>query len=195
MFFACSNEAPPVGAAVRLRDSLPVMVTHGVSKMISDSGIMKYKIVAEEWRVFDRTRPQRQEFPKGIFLERFDKHFQVDLYITADTAFCYNQNLWELRGRVFINNMGTGTTFRTEKLFWDMDKHQFYSDRYMHVVTPDRELEGDAFVSNEQMTRYDVRQSSGFIPMPDNSTQAPDSAAQARTAPQRTDGSPPAAAP
>ena len=116
------------------RDSAAVMTTYGVSKMISDSGVMRYKIVAEEWRVFDKTQPPRQEFPKGIFLQRYDEHFNPDLFITADTAFCYNQNLWELRGRVYVRNKATGTTFRTEKLFWDMQRHSIYSDKYMHIV-------------------------------------------------------------
>lgn len=179
---SCTDEAPPTGAAVGNRDSAAVMTTYGVSKMISDSGVMRYKIVAEEWRVFDKTRPPRQEFPKGIFLQRYDEHFNPDLFITADTAFCYNQNLWELRGRVYVRNKATGTTFRTEKLFWDMQRHSIYSDKYMHIVTPDRELEGDAFVSNEQMTRYEIKQSRGYVPMPADNTPAADTAA----APQPT---------
>ena len=46
---SCGTEAPPMGNAVYNRDSLPVMITYGVSKLISDSGIVKYKIVSEEW--------------------------------------------------------------------------------------------------------------------------------------------------
>ncbi len=168
VFFAagCGNDAPPTGAAVVQRDSLPVMVTYGVSKLISDSGVVKYKIIAEEWRVFDKTDPPRQEFPKGLFLQRFNKDFQVDLYITADTAYCYNQNLWELRGRIFVNNFANGTTFRTEELFWNMARHEIYSNKYMHIITPDRDLEGDWFRSNEAMTQYHIKQSRGFMPMP-----------------------------
>lgn len=162
----CGNDAPPMGAAVTDRDSLPVMVTKGVSKLISDSGVVRYKIVAEEWHVFDKTNPPRQVFPKGIFLERYDENFNVDLHITADTAYCYNQNLWELRGRVFIQNEENGTTFSTELLYWNMGEHKLYSDRHMHIVTPDRDLQGNWFVSNEQMTKYEIRQTKGFMPVP-----------------------------
>ena len=51
----CGSEAPPMGDAMPQRDSMPVMTTFGVSKLISDSGVMRYKMVAEEWRVFDKT--------------------------------------------------------------------------------------------------------------------------------------------
>lgn len=169
----CGTDAPPMGSAVENRDSLPAMITTGVSKLISDSGVIRYKIVAEEWQVFDKTNPPRQVFPKGIFLERFDEKFNVNLHITADTAYCYNQNLWELRGRVFIKNDANLTTFRTEKLFWDMNRHEIYSDTYMHIVRPDKELEGNWFVSNEQMTRYHVRQTNGFMPMPREENETP----------------------
>ena len=165
---SCSSDAPPMSEALPNRDSLPVMVTHGVSKLISDSGIVRYKIVSEEWKVFDKTTPDRQEFLKGIVLERFDDKYRVNLYITADTAYCYHQNLWELRGRVFIKNMETQTTFRTEELFWDMSRHKLYSHRHMHIKDPSKneELQGDSFESDEQLLHYQVNQSSGYLPMP-----------------------------
>ena len=85
MTASCGNEAPPMGGAVNNRDSLPVMVTHGVSKLISDSGFIRYKMIAEEWRVYDKTNPPRWEFPQGIFIERYDDKFKVNLYLTATT--------------------------------------------------------------------------------------------------------------
>jgi len=146
------------------------MITHGVSKMISDSGLMRYRIIAEEWRMYDKTKPPRQEFPKGIFLERLDRDFRMDLYIQADTAWCYAQNLWHLKGNVFVLDKTASTTFRTQELYWNMGEHRFYSNRYMKVVKPDREIEGDRFTANEQLTKYRIWKSKGFMPMPKEST-------------------------
>lgn len=170
---SCGKEATPQSEKVENRDSLPVLVSHGVSKLISDSGVVRYKVIAEEWRVYDKTNPPRQEFMQGLILERFDTKFKVDLYVTADTAICYNNNLWELRGRVFVKNYATATTFRTEELFWNMAEHRFYNNKYMYVRTPDREIEGDSFSANEQLTKYDVRQSRGFMPRPHEKSSTP----------------------
>ena len=183
--YSCGNDAPPMSGAIRQRDSTPVMVTYGVSKLISDSGMVRYKILAEEWKVFDRTKPPRQEFSRGIFLERFDNQFRPNLHITADTAYCYDQNLWELRGRVFIRNDANRTTFSTQLLYWDMGKHLLYSDKYMHIVTPDRELEGNWFRSNESMTQYEIRQARGYMPMPQESGPEPGSDSTMRQGPER----------
>ncbi len=168
-FGACGTDAPPMGSAIEQRDSFPVMSVQGVSKLISDSGVVRYKIVAEEWLVYDRTTPPRQYFPKGIFLMRLDDKFSVDLFISADTAYCYNQSLWELRGRVRINNKAEGTKFSTEELFWDMERHEMYSNKYMHIITPDRELEGNSFTSNEKLTRYTINWARGNMPLQDES--------------------------
>ncbi len=165
---SCGTEAPPMGQALTERDSLPVMTVRGVSKLISDSGVVRYKIVAEEWLIYDKTTPPRQDFLKGIFLMRLDEQFNVDLFISADTAYCYDQKLWELRGRVRINNKKEGTKFSTEELFWDMQRREMYSHKYIRIVTPDRELEGNSFTSNEQLTRYTINWASGKMPMKTN---------------------------
>lgn len=165
---ACSGDAPPMNRLEDDRDSVAVMTTHGVSKLVNDSGRVKYRIIAEEWRVYDKTSPPRQEFPKGLFLERFDRNFKMNMYITADSAWCYDQYLWKLLGHVVIIDKETATSFRTEELFWNMREHRFYSSRHMHVVKPDRELQGDRFTANEQLTKYHVWQSKGYMPMPDD---------------------------
>lgn len=169
----CAGDASSVGESITSRDSTPVMVTTGVSKLISDSGVIRYRIVTEEWRMLDRSTPPRQEFLKGIFMERYDANFLPNLTIEADTAFCYNQKLWELRGRVRIVNREKGTVFTTEELFWNMDEHIVYGSKYMRIVEPDQEIEGDSFEADEQLNRYLVRQSRGFMPMPDNKKQPP----------------------
>lgn len=182
--FACGNDAPPMAGAIHKRDSLPLMTTYGVSKLISDSGVIRYKIIAEQWDIYDKTNPPRQAFPKGIFLEQFDENMRISLYLTADTAYCYNQNLWELRGRVFVRNT-KGTTFRTEELFWDMGQHLVYSHKHIHIVAPDREVEGNSFRSNEQMTDFQVNYANGSLPMPHGSKKSGNDTLPQRKAPEK----------
>ena len=174
---ACTSDAPPMGPQVDCRDSLPVMATRGVSKLISDSGIVRYKIIAEEWLVYDKTQPQRQEFPKGVYLERYDDNASVNLHITADTAYCFDQYLWKLRGRVVMNDREKKVTYSSEELYWDMRKHIFYSNAPMTLQEPDRLIRGNKFESDEQMKQYKVSTTSGYMPVKTSSA-APDSTAK-----------------
>ncbi len=173
MPLACSSEAPPMSHLQQHRDSTALMTTYGVSKMISDSGIMRYRIIAEEWQLYDKTQPPRQEFPRGIFLERLDNNFKMDLYIIADSAWCYDQSLWRLKGKVYILDKENDTRFWTEELFWDMNEHRFYSNKYMRIRKPDREMEGNRFTANEQLTQYHIWQSKGFMPVPKEKKKTP----------------------
>ena len=56
--------------AITCRDSVPVMVTRDVSTYISDSGVVRYKIITDEWKVYDRLDPSRWTFEQGIYLEK-----------------------------------------------------------------------------------------------------------------------------
>ena len=97
---------------------------------------------------------------------RLDEEMNVDLYVQADTAYLHKQQMWELRGRVRIRNT-QGTIFKTEELFWDLDKHEMWNHTHMTIITPERTLEGTEFRSNEQMTRYSVANSKGDFPISD----------------------------
>lgn len=158
---ACQQPKDHTASAVRDRDSVSIMTSYGVNTLISDSGVIKYRIVTERWDVNTVKNPSRWTFEKGIFLEQFDEKFHVEGYIQADTAWYYDQKkLWELRGRVRIRNVN-GLIFRSEELFWDGMKHEFYSHKFSRVITPEREMQGTYFRSDEHMQRYEVTNSVG----------------------------------
>ena len=55
--------------------------------------------------------------------------------------------------------------FLTELLFWDQKKREIYSDSAIHIEKVDRIIEGIGFVSNEPMTQYTIRRTTGIFPM------------------------------
>jgi hypothetical protein len=138
-----------------------MMTTYGVNTLISDSGVIKYRIVTERWDVNTVRQPSRWIFEKGVFFEQFDEKFHVQAYIQSDTAWYYDQQkLWHLRGRVRIRNVN-GLVYTSEELFWDGMRHELYSNVFSRVVTPERQLEGTYFLSDERMTHYTVSNSKG----------------------------------
>ncbi len=164
--FGCSGEVEHVAEPIPAKDSLLFMHSVGVNTFISDSGVMRYHMVVEEWDIYNGANGEQPtwKFLKGMLMERFDEKFHVDLFVQSDTAYLHRQQLWELRGRVVVRNVN-GDVFHTEELFWDLDTHEMWNHQYMHITTPERELEGTEFRSNEQMTRYSVRNSTGIFPV------------------------------
>ena len=119
LFPACSGGEKNLAEAITERDSLPSMKTLGVTTLISDSGITRYKIITEEWEIYDKKNPPYWAFEKGVYLEKFDSLFHIDASIKADTAYYYEKKkLWELRSNVHIRSQ-RGDKFDTDLLFWD----------------------------------------------------------------------------
>ncbi len=163
LFPACSGDNKNLAEAITERDSLPTMRTLGVTTLISDSGITRYKIITEEWEIYDKKNPPYWAFEKGVYLEKFDSLFHIDASIKADTAYYYEKKkLWELRSNVHIRNL-QGDKFDTQLLFWDEAKEQIYSDKPIHIEQADKSIINGqyGFKSNQQLTEYEIYNSGG----------------------------------
>lgn len=176
LFSSCSGREKNLGEAITERDSLPVMDTRGVTTLVSDSGVTRYRVNAEEWLVFDRKNPPYWAFEKGVYLEKFDSLFQIEASIEADTAYYYNKKeLWKLIGNVHVQNL-KGEKFDTELLYWDQRKEKVYSDRFIRIEQPDRVITGRGFESNQQMTVYTIHKPEGIFYVDEQAVSAsPDS--------------------
>ncbi len=182
VLLSCEGQKEHTAPAVRDRDSVSTMVTYGVNTLISDSGVIKYRIVTERWEVNQVRNPSRWIFEKGLFFEQFDQNFHVQSYIQCDTGYYFDQKrLWELRGRVRILTKD-GLRFSSEQLFWDESQHELYSFVPSVLVTPERTLRGTYFRSDERMTKYYVSNSRGSFVKGDFDSEDDTASASADTA-------------
>lgn len=187
-FVACQEQVEHTAPAIHDRDSVAVMTSWGVNTLISDSGVIKYRIVTERWEVNQNKKPSRWVFDKGLFLEQFDEKFHIQAYIQCDTAYYYDQlSLWELRSRVRILTKD-GLRFSSEQLYWDERKHELYSYVFSRLITPERTLQGSYFRSDERMTKYMVSNSKGSFSRSDfgGDSQESDSARQMQDSIQKS---------
>lgn len=158
---ACQNPVEHTAPAIHDKDSVAMMTSYGVNTLISDSGVIKYRIVTERWEVNTNRVPSRWIFDKGMLLEQFDEKFHINSYIQCDTAYYFDQErVWKLYGRVRILTKD-GLRFTSEQLTWDENKHELSSNVFSKLITPERTLQGSYFWSDERMTRYFVSNSKG----------------------------------
>lgn len=158
---SCGQPKEHTAGAILARDSVSMMRSYGVNTLISDSGVMKYRIVAERWDVNEVRTPPRWIFHRGIFMEQFDDNFHTEAYVQADTAYYYTtKKLWHLIGNVRMKTVD-GLRFTSEELYWDQNRHELYSYTFSRVITPERELQGTYFTSDEHMQHYTVSNSVG----------------------------------
>ena len=159
----CQNQVEHTAPAIRPQDSVAMMTSYGVNTLVSDSGVIKYRIVTERWEVNTSKNPSLWIFDKGLLLEQFDEKFHINSYIQCDTAYYYEQKkLWELRSNVHIRSQ-KGDKFDTELMFWDQEKEKIYSDKFIRIEQVDRVLTGYGFESNQQMTEYQIFNNTGIF--------------------------------
>ncbi len=169
---SCSDDKP-VGMADIDISATPTMLTRNVETLISDSGITRFRITAPVWYVYDETENPVWRFPESLLLERFDDKMNVEATVRSDSATYFkDRQLWRLDGHVNISNTA-GEKFLTNQLFWDQRQHTVYSDSFIHIERTDKTLEGYGFTSNEQLTRYTIRNVSGIFPTSVFSTDRP----------------------
>ena len=167
LFPACSGKGKNLAQAVSENDTLPSMRSLGVSTLISDSGITRYKVEAEEWLIYDKKNPPYWAFEKGVYLEKFDTLFRIEASIKADTAYYHEKKkLWELKGNVQIMSL-RGDKFQTELLFWDEKKEKVYSDKYIQIEQDDKVIRGYGFESNQDLTEYEIKNTTGIFTIED----------------------------
>lgn len=136
-------------------ETVPTANTDSVTVLISDSGLIRYKILAKTWMVFEQAKDPHWLYPEGFYAEQFDTTFTVVAVVKSDTAWNYTKRkLFVLRGHVSIVN-SLGEKFTSEELFWDQRSQTVYSDKYVEVDRPGKVLlRARGFKSNQQMTDY-----------------------------------------
>ena len=163
---SCSNkEHHPSAEAITDRAAMPVLEEHDVVTLISDSGVTRYRIIAERWLIYDKSTPPCWDFPFGIKLEQFDENLHVEASLRADRAH-YDQEaqIWRLWGHVRAMN-NRGDKFYTEELFWNRETERIYSDSAIAIRQNETLIRGIGFDANQTMTQYTIRQTNGIIPV------------------------------
>lgn len=178
---SCGEEKHPLLPGSIDPERFPTMRTTGVSTLISDSGVTRYKITAPLWLMFEEAKTPQWRFPNGLHLEKYDDFFRKDATVDCDSATYFKEEqTWRLDGYVRIANM-VGEKFLTPQLFWDQRHRKIYSDSFIHIEKSDRIIEGYGFESDEKMTNYKVLNVSGIFPVEDFKKNPNDSAGAQQT--------------
>lgn len=162
---SCGNKDKQLGPAVTSRDSTSVITTRGVDMLISENGIIRYHVIAEEWKIFDKMDPPFYSMEKGVKLEILDSLMQVESNIVADTAYyLIDDEIWHLIKNVHAENIKK-EEFDTPELFVNNRSNRMYSDSIIHIKQERQIIVGHGFDSNSNLTDYTIRKTEGVFPI------------------------------
>ncbi len=157
---SCSGDKKEVVGAFSDETEVPTIKTLDVNSLYSDSGVPRYRMIAKEWLMYEKSRDPYWLFPQGLYVEKFDSLLKPEAYVQCDTACFYkNKDLWELTGNVEVKNLN-GRRLFTQKLFWDRLKKKIYSAVEVLVEDEDGTFmeSGKGFDSDERMENFIFRE-------------------------------------
>lgn len=163
---SCQRKQPPPLSKMGLDpETIYAMYTKDVRALVADSGITQYRLITSDWYVYNGNERVEREahwyFPHGLYCEQFDERDNTAVFVKADSAFYWtDRKLWELHGEVNIRNR-EGSHFYTHLLYWNQEEKRIYTPDSVWIQTPERDIKGCNFESNELFTRYIFHGSSG----------------------------------
>ena len=136
--------------------------------LISEEGVVRYHVIAEEWKFFDKLVPQLIALEKGVLLQVLDSLMQPESNLVADTAYYIKDTkVWHLRHNVHAENIKK-EEFDTQELFINNTSERMYSDSLIRIKQDKQIIIGHGFESNNSMTEYTIRQTEGVFPVTEN---------------------------
>ncbi|MDH6355275.1 LPS export ABC transporter protein LptC [Dysgonomonas sp. PH5-45] len=170
VFSACSEETKETVALKYNKETVPTIDTDSATILISDSGIVRYKLVAKTYQILDKASNPHWYFPDGAYLEQFDPFLRPQATVKADTAWNYTrQKYWRLKGHVHIKTI-EGKELKTDELVWNVETRTISSDSYFEYLNPGETiLKGIGFKTNEQMSWFSTsKPDGGYYYAPDD---------------------------
>ncbi|WPP48838.1 LPS export ABC transporter periplasmic protein LptC [Catalinimonas niigatensis] len=166
MFTACADDSQSPDDFKEYEG--PIMEATDVELFHSDSAVVIVRLTADRQLQFGN---DNQEFPEGIYIEFFENDEIKSASIRANHGyFDKNENLYTATGDVVVQNFKSGEKLETEVLYWEPNKKEIHTDRYVEITTDGNVLMGEGLKSDESFTNWQILKPKGTLPLGEEQT-------------------------
>lgn len=167
VFTSCENDEKEVDKF--FKKQVAVEVARNIESYLSQSGVVKAKLTSPYMLRVQADSPY-MEFPKTMHVDFYNDSTVIES--TVDSRYAkyveFDRKVL-LRDSVLVISIKNGDTLRTQELWWDQDKKEFYTDKPAHVFQRDKII----FAKNglraaQDLTSYTFYSSSGPMLVPQN---------------------------
>ncbi|MFK7901131.1 MAG: LPS export ABC transporter periplasmic protein LptC [Cyclobacteriaceae bacterium] len=105
-----------------------------------------------------------KEFPDSLYLQFFKvTHGEIPTAdLRSDFAHYYaDKEHWHLTGNVIYTDLLENKVLKTEELYWSPRKELLWSEVFVHITTPGRELMGDGLEAKDDFSWYKIKKPRG----------------------------------
>ena len=133
---ACENDVAVVNELLEKKTA--VEEGYNIESYLSQEATMKAKLSAP-YMLRYVTDSAFIEFPKTLHVDFYDTTGRIESILDARYAkYREFERKVYLRDSVVVINKVKGDTLKTNELWWDQDKQEFYTDKYVEVRQADK---------------------------------------------------------
>jgi LPS export ABC transporter protein LptC len=138
-----------------------------IESYLSQSGRVKAKLTAPYMLRYQADSPYI-EFPHSLHVDFFDDSTKVESTVDAHYGkYVEFDHKVLLRDSVLVISLRNGDTLRTQELWWDQDKQQFYTTKPAHVFQRDKIIFAkNGLTASQNLTSYTFYEASGPMLVP-----------------------------
>jgi len=167
VFSSCENDPKVVDALFKKKISAEV--AKNIESYLSQSGKVKAKLTSPYMLRYQADSPYI-EFPRTLHVDFYDDSTVIESTVDAKYAkYVEFDHKVLLRDSVLVQSIKNGDTLRTQELWWDQDKKEFYTDKPAHVYQRDKIIFAkDGLRAAQDLTSYTFFSSSGPMLVPNS---------------------------
>lgn len=161
--FSCSNDLEKVQEIfTQNQASFPVETIKECEIIYSDSAKVRVLLNASLMNRYSDEKPF-VEFRDGLRVQFFDDRGKKESELNADYAIIDEENdLMLAEKNVIVRNVD-GDILETEKLSWDKQKEEIFTEDFVKIITKNEVIFGKGLVSNQNFSRYTIEKIKGTI--------------------------------
>jgi len=167
LIITCTPNNPEEIKALTDSQEFPHVYFKELNAFATDSGRLKYRLIAQEIFQYENAEEPTIDFPQGLHYYIYENE-EIETQIKCKFAIYFQKTeIWELRKEVEISN-ASGSVINTELLYWDTNNNRIYSDEFVTITTQNEVLTGYGFETDEQISVYSINNASGTFTVEDS---------------------------
>jgi LPS export ABC transporter protein LptC len=132
----------------------PMRIVEKMETYYSENDRVTVKMTAD---VVNQFANGDNEFPKGIYVEFFDKEGKLESTLRANHAFYFKaENKWRGRGKVQVKNIAKNEQLNTEELFWQPKEQLIHTDKFVTIRQQEDVIYGEGLEAKQDMSDYTI---------------------------------------
>ena len=159
IFYSCSNNPDDLKDFFP-QENLPVEIVEGAEMVHTQSGVLKFKIIANTINRFKDLEPQI------VFSNGFEIIFYTDSGLVKSVLKALHGEIDKTNNIMIASDSvvllsSEGKKLETQQLIWDENKNQIYTDKRVIITTDKEIIEGEGFKSTPDFMQYSISKIQG----------------------------------